>query len=420
MRWCRLWTAGTLGILAFCALPVLSCGDSSQAAEPESSDQAVIRFGAALSLSGRFSRSGRYVRDGYEFAVHVINQRGGVMIGDTPHKIALKYLDDMSEASRASAIIESMVKDEGIQLLLGPYSTQLTQAVEPIAERYRIPMVEAGAAGSSLFERGYRHLFSVLTTTEHYMDDMFELANKKAAPKLGKRPEDMTVGLAVHDDRFSRDLREEVLSEVDKHNMRLVIDDRLPADPTDLSMTVDRMKLLEPDIMVISGHERAALAAIETIDRHRITIPMLAVTHCHPANLIQVRPEESEGVFCPMQWHPKVPYQDDIFGSAREYASKFHQRYGYPPPYQAAQASAAVVVYVRALEKCDSLDPAVVRDTLAELEIDTFYGPVDFDDRGRNTAKPLLLMQVIDGEYVMIAPRHLGKAEPRIVRPPAR
>lgn len=424
MRWSRLWTAERGRRFTCLALSALLCCGAVQAEDvtlrSTPSDKPVIRLGAAVSLSGRYAQGGRYLRDGYQLAIELINARGGVVVAGEPRQLQLTYLDDMSEASLATAIVEKMVSEDGVQLLLGPYSTQLAQAVEPIAERHKVPLVEAGAAGRSLFERGYDYLFGLLTTTDYYMDDIFRIAEEEAAPKLGKEPEELSVGLVVLDDRFSQDLREEVLSEIDEHNMRLVIDDRLSKDSLDMSMTVERVMLLRPDIMVISGHERAALAALEHLHQRRAAIPMLTITHCRPANMLKLKPEASEGVFCPMQWHPSVPYRDDTFGSARDYEAKFRQRHGYAPPYQAAQASAAVLVYAKAIEQSGSTDPAIVRKALAELDIDTFYGPIDFHTDGRNTAKPLLLMQVIDGQYMMIAPRHLSRAEPVIVVPPTR
>ena len=34
----------------------------------------------------------------------------------------------------------------------------------------------------------------------------------------------------------------------------------------------------------------------------------------------------------------------------------------------------------------------------------TFYGPIKFDETGKNTAKPMVLSQVLDGKYVVVAP----------------
>src|SRR3546814_9672419 len=59
-----------------------------------------------------------------------------------------------------------------------------------------------------------------------------------------------------------------------------------------------------------------------------------------------------------------------------EYDKLFKETYdGYTTvPYQAAQASAAVIVYKEAFEKANSFDTEVVRDALAALEMETFYG----------------------------------------------
>src|SRR3546814_12663146 len=69
-----------------------------------------------------------------------------------------------------------------------------------------------------------------------------------------------------------------------------------------------------------------------------------------------------------------------------EYDKLFKETYdGYTTvPYQAAQASAAVIVYKEAFEKANSFDTEAVRDALAALEMETFYGPIKFSEAGNN------------------------------------
>jgi branched-chain amino acid transport system substrate-binding protein len=52
-----------------------------------------------------------------------------------------------------------------------------------------------------------------------------------------------------------------------------------------------------------------------------------------------------------------------------------------------------------------------VRDALAATDIKTFYGPVKFDDTGKNTAKPMVLYQIQDGQYKVVAPAEWAAAE---------
>ena len=87
-------------------------------------------------------------------------------------------------------------------------------------------------------------------------------------------------------------------------------------------------------------------------------------------------------------------------------------------PYQAAESAAAVHVYADAFKRAQSLDPEKVRDAIAATELDTFYGPVKFDEAGRNIAKPMVLTQVRHGKYVVVAPAQWATDKPIIPRPP--
>lgn len=109
--------------------------------------------------------------------------------------------------------------------------------------------------------------------------------------------------------------------------------------------------------------------------------------------------------------------QGALFGSAEDFARAFEMVYGYAPPYQAAQSAAAVYVLADALERAQSLDTDKVRDAIAATDLLTFYGPIKFDETGKNIAKRKILTQIIDGGYVVVAPEELAEQEPVIPRP---
>ena len=45
-----------------------------------------------------------------------------------------------------------------------------------------------------------------------------------------------------------------------------------------------------------------------------------------------------------------------------------------------------------------------LRDALAATDMDTFYGHIKFSAAGNNIAKPMVLRQIQDGKYVVVAP----------------
>ena len=70
--------------------------------------------------------------------------------------------------------------------MLEPYSSGMTKAMAPVAEKYKIPMVEANGASRSLFNQGYRYLFAVLSTSEQYLKSAIDLAAAQAKKGLVK------------------------------------------------------------------------------------------------------------------------------------------------------------------------------------------------------------------------------------------
>jgi branched-chain amino acid transport system substrate-binding protein len=127
--------------------------------------------------------------------------------------------------------------------------------------------------------------------------------------------------------------------------------------------------------------------------------------------------EAAEHVLCAHQWHRSLAYQDELFGTAEDFAKAFEAAFAYEAPYQAAQSAAAVHVFADAIKRAQSLDSDKVREAIAATELDTFYGPVKFDTSGRNVAKPMVLSQVQHGKYVVVYPRKWAAGTPVVPRP---
>ncbi len=109
--------------------------------------QDTITFGSALSLTGKVSTEGRLVKAGYDIYVDEINQRGGIKVGGKSYKVAIKYYDDQSDAATSVKLYEKLINEDGIKLLLGPYSSGITFAVSAVTEK--IPAADGRRARRS-------------------------------------------------------------------------------------------------------------------------------------------------------------------------------------------------------------------------------------------------------------------------------
>jgi len=368
-------------------------------------DSDVITLGSALSFSGKYSTNGKHTKNGYDLAVKRINEKGGVKVGGKTYKLAVKYYDDESTPVRGAQLIERLVKQDGVKFVLGPYSSGMTKAIAPVTEKYGVPMVEGNGASRSLFNKGYKYIFAVLSTSEQYLAESINLAAANAG-KLGKKKGDLRVALAMRNDPFSQDIRAGVLDDIKRHGMKVVVDDKLPKEVTDLTTTLTKVKALKPDLLVISGHVNGAKLAIKQIAELKVDVPMLAMTHCEAAGVHKDQAKQAEYTLCATQWAETMSYSDKWFGTAKQYADSF--RKAYPDytvvPYQAAESTASVLVFADAFARAGSLDQKKVRDALAATKMQTFYGNVKFAPTGQNIAKPMALRQFLDGKYRVVAP----------------
>ncbi|MGI9305630.1 MAG: amino acid ABC transporter substrate-binding protein [Gammaproteobacteria bacterium] len=381
-----------LATIAAMALPAANAADT-------------ITLGSAISFTGKYATNGIHAKNGYDLAVKMINDSGGVKIGDKRYMFDVKYYDDESTPARTAQLLERLIQQDGIKYMLGPYSSATTKAAAPVTEKYKIPMVEAEGASRSLFTQGYKYMFAVLSTSEQYLASAITLA-AEMAEKNGKKPSDVKIAMAFENDPFSLDVRAGVVDDAKKYDMKIVIDDKLPRDLNDMAATLTKVKALKPDLLIVSGHSKGAATAVRQVNEMKIDVPMMAMTHCEAAKVTDKFGDGSNDILCSTQWAETLSYKDELMGTAAEFHETFRSTYdGYTTvPYQSAQASAAVMVWKDAFERAQSLDTEKVRDALAATDMQTFYGPIKFSDAGNNIAKPMVLRQIQGGSYNVVAP----------------
>ena len=363
-------------------------------------DGDTITLGSSISLTGKYATNGLHTQRGYDYAVKVINDAGGVKVGGKSYKLAVKYYDDESTPARGAQLAERLIQQDGVEYMLGPYSSGMTKAIAPVSEKFGVPMVEAEGASRSLFTQGYKYLFAVLSTSEQYLATAVDFAAEKSG-----NAGDVRVALAFEGDPFSMDVRAGVIDKINEYGMKVIIDDQLPADLSDMSTTLTKTKALKPDVLIISGHSKGAATAARQMEEMKINVPMIAMTHCEAAKVQEKFPKAANGFLCATQWVESLSKSDSMFGSAAEWNAGFKADYpSYTSvPYQSAQASAAVYVFKEAFEAANSFDQDAVRDAISGVEMETFYGDIKFSDAGNNIAKPMFLRQIdSDGNYNLV------------------
>lgn len=105
----------------------------------------LIRIGAAVSLTGKLSREGNQLRNGYVYWEKLVAKSGGVQVGDRKVPVKVFYYDDESDPQTSARLTERCITEDGVGFMFGPYSSGVAIATAAITEKP--PRADADADG---------------------------------------------------------------------------------------------------------------------------------------------------------------------------------------------------------------------------------------------------------------------------------
>lgn len=392
-------------LAALLATMLAACGTTSGGG----SSTGTLLFGAPVSLTGSLSHEGQDTLNGYQLWADQVNAHGGIKIGGTSYQVKIKYYDDASSSQKSAQLTRQLVTTDHVNFLLGPYGSGATLTDEVIAQQYQIPMVEGNGAAKAIFAKNNPYIFGVLSPTPEYAGTIL-----RAALALPTPPK--TIAIINANDAFSAEVADAAKSFAASNGMQVVYSQSYPANATDLTGILTQIKTSAgggvPDMILGSGHEGEALTTLKQAKQLGINPKLWAFT-VGPAlpDFITTLGGDSNDVLGSSQWTPQVKYQGtDIFGTPANFNQLYQAKYNQAPSYQAAESAACGLAFQAALEKAGSIDPQKVRDALSALDITTFYGPIKFDATGANVTKPMVTIQIQNGQVVTVYPSNVANA----------
>ena len=365
----------------------------------------VLRIGAPLAATGPDAREGALTKDGYDLWVETVNTRGGIKVGTKAYKVQLVYYDDQSKPQTSAELTDKLISQDKVNFVLGPYGSPATFADAAIAEKYKMPVVNANGAARRIFQQGYKYVFGITSPADDYASAML-----KAATSLKPKPE--TVAIMSADDLFSIEVANGAKDWADHNGLKVVYFQKYPANAPDLSAPLTSIKSLRPDILIGSGHLQESLLAMKQAQTLGVNVKFFGFTVGPTTpDFVKSLGSAAEYVFASSQWTPDVKYRGPLFGSAQDYTKLFRIRFGHVPDYHNAQSTAGGLTLQLAIEKAGSLDHEKVREALASLDVETFYGRIKFNAQGLNVYKPMVTVQIQHGQVVTVWPSEVSTAK---------
>lgn len=354
-----------------------------------------LRLGMTLSLTGKYAESGTMSERAYRLWERDVNRKGGLL----GRPVKLTIVDDQSDAKLAQKFYRDFIVRQKLDFVLAPYSSEITEAVAEVTERYAYPLLAGGASGESLWQHGRKYLFGVYVTTNKYTIGFLELLLKNGIRRIA---------IVSASDAFSQGIDEGTKEWAKRFGLEIVFSRKFSANPTELESAIRAARQSDAEALIVAGYFNESVNALKVLKKIAWT-PKAYYATVGPAiqKFSEVMKSDADFTFSSSQWEPSMP-----FPGVKEFAESFQETYHQAPSYHAASAYAAGQILEAGIRKSRSVDRAKLTKTLGSLDTLTIIGRYGVDRSGRQVRHLTTTVQWQNGRKEIVAPQELMTAQP--------
>ena len=347
-----------------------------------------IRIGLSLSLTGPTSPAGKQVLAGLEIWRDDVNAKGG-LIG---RPVELVHYDDQGSPANAPGIYAKLMGVDKVDLLIGPYSTNVIAAAMPaIIQSKRTTIGIFGLGANKVFQ--YPRYFSMNSqgpSPANYSKCVFDLA-------VQQTPKPTRVALIGAEVEYSRNALDGARENAKALGLEIVFERTYPLATTEFTAVVRAMQAANPDIVFAA------------------TLPIDTVGIVRAANEINFKPKIIGGAMLGLlvtgikqQLGPMInnyisnefyiPAPNLQFAGTKQMMGEYQKRapglgidplgYTYPP-----YAYAAGQILAKAVSETKSFNDETLASYIRSTTFDTVIGPISFGPDGEWTKPRIICIQ---------------------------
>jgi branched-chain amino acid transport system substrate-binding protein len=386
-------------ISAFSLAPALLPGSAALA-------QNSVRVGAPLPLTGPLSPEGIKQKEGYDLWAETANAKGGIKAGGKTYKVEIVYVDYASNTPRAVQAAERLITDDKVNLLFSPFGSGATKAASNVSEKYGMPSIAATASSAQVYDQGYKYLFGTFTPNDTLTEPLADIvSNRNAAAKR--------IAILARNDLFPLAIAEEMQKSAKKRNLDVVMFEKYAIGTMDHASAITQMRAAQPDWVFATGYVNDLILIRKQMKDLGVATPVVTMI-AGPAykEFTEAVGPLADNISSAAWWHPAVRYNGKgVFGSTESFNKLWSAKYHSEPDYGQASAAAAGEIFQLAIESAGTLDPAKVRDALAAMDTETFFGRIKFGPTGQISSLDPPVFQLQGGKPVVIFPDYIKQAE---------
>ncbi|MER7169929.1 ABC transporter substrate-binding protein [Streptomyces mesophilus] len=372
-------------LLAAAALALTACGSGDTGGGGDT-----IKIGFIESLTGNYAPLGGEAKKTVDLAVDQINKAGGI----DGRKIKLITLDDKT-APDQGVLHFNELRSQGVTAILGSTFSNVGLAVEPLAERAKIPYISLAPADEQV-DPVQKYTFVVPAISSKYAEAMLQYFQAHKITKIA----------VAYDTKSSYSVAgfAGMKKYAAEYGVTIVEEEPYETTATDFSPVFTHVRSSGAQALVAWASGAPGVTLAKQFPNSGLKLPLFMTASQASKLWLDPVGKASEGVYVQSaigvigDTLPDGKLKDSI----EEMSVPFKEKYGYEPPQFAMDGYAGVKLLAAAIEKAGGTDKEKIRDALESLTLVTPTGKYAYSPTDHSGLKPtdISMNRVKDGKLV--------------------
>jgi branched-chain amino acid transport system substrate-binding protein len=364
-----------------------ACGKEASAPKaeaPKPPEVQVVKIGSASPLTGPQAHIGIDIRNGVQLAIEDLNAQG-VEIGGKKVKLELVYEDDEANPTKATTVAQKLV-DAKVAAVVGHFNSGASIPASKVYADGGVPQISPSSTNPDYTLKGFKTTFRVVAHDGHQGPTLARFAVNTLKMKT----------IAVIDDStsYGQGLADNFEAAAKTLGAKIIAREHTTDKDTDFRAILTKIKGKKPDLIMFGGIDPQAAPMIKQMKELGIKAGFIGGDGIQTPNLIKLAGDAAEGVMASIPGLPK-----DQMPGGKAFLEKYKTKFNQEVELYAPMGYDAVFVFVEAMKRAGSADPAKFLPEIGKTDYQGVIGPIAFDEKGDLKNGPITIYVVKGGKW---------------------
>jgi branched-chain amino acid transport system substrate-binding protein len=216
-------------------------------------NDAPIRVGFSIAQTGPLAGAGKSGLLALEMWRDDVNAAGGLL----GRQVELVVYDDQTNPSMSPRLYTKLLDVDKVDLLIGPYGTNVTAPIMPLIKRRDLLMIGNFALDINAAIQHDKYFNNMPVASGHaWATPFFDIAKKLGANKIA---------ILAADAEFAQTLAEGAREQVAERGMDLVYDQNYPPNTVDFSSVMRSVRAKRPEVVFVASYPSDSAAIVRSL-----------------------------------------------------------------------------------------------------------------------------------------------------------